>query len=98
MPEQLYSHTRYIWHKMAIRATVMLPIIIVKVTVDKLSDAIDDLFDWADGALPRTYVEEMVEFDKLSKVEKERIEQIATLREDAKTLMMIQAHKVSRAS
>ncbi len=94
MPEQLYKHTRYIWHKMAIRATVMLPIIIVKVTVDKLSEAIDDLFDWADGILPRTYVEEMVEFDKLSKVEKERIKQIATLRDDAKTLMMIQAHKV----
>ena len=94
MTEQLYKHTRYIWHKMAIRATVMLPIIIVKVTVDKLSDAIDDLFDWADCTLPRTYVEEMVEFDKLSKVEKERIKQIAILRDDAKTLMMIQAHKV----
>ncbi len=79
---------------MAIRATVMLPLIIVKVTANKISEALDDLFDWADGVLPRTYVEEMVEFDKLSKVEKERIEQIATLREDAKTLMMIQAHKV----
>ena len=78
---QLYSHTRYIWYKMAIRATIMLPIMLVKIAANKLSNFMDDVVDRVDGALPRTYVEEMVEFDKLSKVEKERIKQIATLRE-----------------
>ena len=79
MPEQLYKHTRYIWHKMAIRATVMLPIMLVQMAANKLSNLMDDVVDRVDGALPRTYVEEMVEFDKLSKVEKERIKQIAML-------------------
>ena len=79
---------------MVIRATVMLPLIVVKVTVNKLSESIDDFYDWVDCTLPRTYIEERVEFDKLSKVEKERIKQIATLRDDAKTLMMFQAQKV----
>ena len=94
MTEQLYKHTRYIWHKMVIRATVMLPLVLMQMAVNKLSNLMDDVVDRMDGALPRTYVEEIVEFDKLSKVEKERIKQIATLRDDAKTLMMFQAHKI----
>lgn len=94
MPEQLYTHTRYIWHKMAIRATVMLPLVLAQMVANKLSDLMDDVVDRMNGILPVTYVSEMVEFDKLSRVEKQRIEQIAILRDDAKTLMMIQAHKV----
>lgn len=78
--QKLYTHTHYIWHRVVLRAFIMLPILILKILSQVSLSLFEALFDVFDEMLPAHYKQTKVTFDQLSKGEQEAIERIAKAR------------------
>ena len=76
---KLYTHTRYIWHLLALNLVIRGPLVFIGFVADITSDVCEKLCRAYAKVIPLPYIQTKVEFDKLTPNEQRNVIKINRL-------------------